>query len=159
MDTGFQVSASLHVLHQLPHLLENAFDFHDVARDDNVAGLGANRVRFTEHLLRQELQLTAGTFRFFKAALELLQVARKPDDFFRNVASLGENRDLPDKVTTVYLYIQFGEKTLDALLQPVAIDFNHGRNPSRILSSSEAIWLWYRTNSSAMARPSSWRMF
>src|SRR5262249_50836156 len=83
------------------------------------AGFGTDGVSLAKHLLGQELQFSARTFRFVQHELELVKVAGQPHHFFGNVTSLGENRDLPDKVSTVNFHVQFGQQALDPLQQAV----------------------------------------
>src|SRR5262249_33865810 len=91
----------LYVLNQFADLLESAFDLDHVPRDFHVAGLGPDGVGLAEHLLGQEFQLPARAVRVVHDLLKLIEVAGQPHHLLGDVAALGEDGDLLDKITTV----------------------------------------------------------
>src|SRR5262245_48931642 len=118
---------SLDVLHQFPNLLQGSLDLDNVTRDIHVAGLGADRIGLAEHFLSQELQFAACALRLADDFLKLVQMTGQADHLLGDVAALGEDRDLLDKIVTVDLHVQFGEQAAHALDQPVAKGGDHLR--------------------------------
>src|SRR5205085_1047410 len=112
---------SFNVLDQLLDLFQGALDLDDVAGNLDVAGLGTDGVGLSEHLLRQELQLSASALLVPDDLLELLEVAGQADDLLGDVAALGEDRHFLDKIATVQLDVQFAEQAANAVQQAVAV--------------------------------------
>src|SRR5205085_2628155 len=116
---------SFDVLHQLPDFFQYPFDLNHVPGDPDIVRLRADRVGFPKHLLRQEIELPAGAFRFVDDVAKLLEVTGQADHLLGNVASFRENRNFLDEFTTVNVDVEFGQEGSNALVDAVAKRHGH----------------------------------
>src|SRR5262249_4095189 len=122
------VRKSFYILDQLANFFQRSFDLDDLLGYLHVACLRAHRVRLAEHLLRQKLQLAARAFLLFHDLLEMSQMRRQTNHLFSNVAALGKDRHLTDKIITVDLNVVFAQDRLHPLKEAVAKARHHLRD-------------------------------
>src|SRR5205814_2475682 len=86
--------SSLDVLHLFAKLFQLRLQGDDLARDQTVVGLRADRVHLAVHLLRQEIESAPDRFLGLHTVVELLEMAFHPGQLLRNIRAIGEINDL-----------------------------------------------------------------
>ena len=89
-----------------------------------VAALGADRVDFAEHFLGDEFEFSSGRLGQVLDTLELIEMTLEADDFFGDVATLGEDADLADNVGQFDRDFVVDQYFVQPLGQPLAITFD-----------------------------------
>ena len=107
------------VLDLFADFFQFAFGLDDSLGDAGVVGLRADGVEFAVDFLAEEVERTAGRFGTVEIFVEFPQVRIEARQFFRNITTVGEQRDFPRHPLVIRLQVEPG--IAQTLVQQLAI--------------------------------------